>query len=138
MKKIKCLSIIFACLCFLLLPVINVNAATRYTVGPLRGYEKRGLPADRFFPDYVVEFNIPANASQIVAYSASTGIESRVFAYSITDTGIPPQNGRKTVLVVTGYRARHCSHSILPSTWQCNYTGSIVHWTNTVRLRYYL
>lgn len=137
MRKIK--SVFFVAVLFglFLMPLISINAQTRYVATPFKGYVSSGGVQDQFFPDYVVEFRIPTDATNIVAYSTTNGVESRVFSYSTTHPNEGIISGRKVVRVVTGYRARHCSHSIIPSTWQCDYRGSIASWTNTVRLRYY-
>ena len=135
MRKIKSLFVLFACLCLWSAPVAQA-AATRVIVSPTNAYISNGGIQDNFFPDYVVEFDIPATAYDIVSYSTSTGIEGRVYAYGRTFID-PPRNGRIKVKVIAGYRARKCSNSIIPATWNCNYTGTIQQFASTVRVRYY-
>jgi len=112
------------------------SAQTRYIASPSKYYVSTGGVQDKFFPDYVVEFDIPLNAYNWFAYTTTTGTESRVLAFSTT-AQVGFRNGKKVIRVTTGYRARHCSDSINPLTWGCNYTGSIQQWASVLRLRYY-
>jgi hypothetical protein len=113
-----------------------VKAQTRYTASPVKWYlDTRGIQ-DKLFPDYVVEFEVPKNATNIVVYATTAGIESRVLAFSTVDsTGT--RNGKKVVKVVTGYSARKCSPSKDLRTWTCVYTGSLFQWACSLRVRYY-
>lgn len=139
MKKYKFLLVAFATFCFTFMPVISASAAPiRYTVSPSNKYVNQHGILDWAFPDYVVEFDIPANATQIVTYTTKPGaIEGYVFGYGQTYIDAP-SNGRRKVKFIAGYRARHCSNSINPGSWNCNYTGTISQFANTVMLRYYL
>ena len=139
MKNFKFLLVIFAAFCFTLMPVIGATAApVRYTVSPSNRYINNHGIVDWIYPDYVVEFDIPANASEIVTYTTKPGaIEGKVFGYGRTYYDAP-SNGRRKVKFIAGYRARHCSQSIFTNTWNCDYRGSIYQFADTVRLRYYL
>lgn len=72
-----------------------VNAQTRYTAPPTNWYLDIRRLQDKLFPDYVVEFTIPANAINIVVYMTTAGIESRVLAFS-TEYPPEPKNEKKS------------------------------------------
>lgn len=123
----------------LMLPALTptVHAQTRYVASPTRWFLDTQRPQDLLLPDYVVEFDIPINATNIFAYTTTAGIESRVLAFSTTYPNWGTRNGKKVVRVVAGYRARKCSSSYDPRGWTCNYTGSVYQWACSLRLRYY-
>lgn len=112
------------------------KAQTRYTSPPTKWYLEMPEVLDKLFPDYAVEFEIPSNATNIVVYTTTAGVESRVLAFS---TVYPPKakNGKKVVKVVTGYSARRCSPSKDPRTWRCLYMGTLYQWACSLRIRYY-
>lgn len=120
----------------------GVKAQTRYIASPAKWYLDIKSPGDLLFPDYVVEFEIPTNATNISVYTTTAGTESRVLAFStVCPSTVCPspgtRNGKKVVRVVTGYRARKCSSSYNPAAWTCNYTGSLYQWACSLRVRYY-
>jgi hypothetical protein len=114
-----------------------VQAQTRYIASPTNWFVSTTGVQDKVFPDYVVEFEIPTNATNIFVYTSTAGIESRVLAFSTVYPSYAMRNGKKVVRVVTGYRARKCSSSYNPAAWTCNYTGSIGQWASSLRVRYY-
>lgn len=139
MKHIRYSVIVLACFCLFMLPVLEAQAATRKVATASRSYKKYGGVRDAIILyDYVVEFDLPANAYNIVSYSTSSGIEGSVFYHSFTEPPTSPLNGIKKVLVVAGFRARKCSFSNIPVFWTCNYTGTVAQFANTVRVRYYV
>ncbi len=120
----------------------TVNAQTRYIASPTNWYLSTAGVLDKLLPDYVVEFEVPTNATNIVVYTTTAGIESRVLAFAtVCPSSVCPspgtRNGKKVVRVVTGYRARKCSSSYNPAAWTCNYTGSLYQWACSLRVRYY-
>lgn len=134
--RIVCLAVVIA---GLMAPAITptVKAQTRYIASPTNWFLSTAGVADKLFPDYVVEFDIPTNATNIVVYTTTAGIESRVLAFSTVYPNWGTRNGKKVVRVVTGYRARKCSSSYNPAAWTCNYTGSVYQWACSLRVRYY-
>lgn len=114
-----------------------VEAQTRYIASPTNWFLSTAGVVDKLLPDYVVEFEIPTNATSIVVYTTTAGIESRVLAFSTVYPNWGTRNGKKVVRVVTGYRARKCSSSYNPAAWTCNYTGSVYQWACSLRVRYY-
>jgi hypothetical protein len=133
---IVCLVVIIASLIVAAATPI-VRAQTRYIASPTNWFLSTSGVQDKLFPDYVVEFEIPTNATNIVVYTTTAGIESRVLAFSTVDPSYGTRNGKKVVRVVTGYRARKCSSSYNPAAWTCWYTGSLYQWACSLRLRYY-
>jgi hypothetical protein len=115
----------------------TVEAQTRYTASPTNWFLGTSGLQDKLFPDYVVEFEIPTNATNIVVYTATAGIESRVLAFTTVYPNWGTRNGKKVVRIVAGYRARKCSSSYNPAAWTCNYTGSVYQWACSLRVRYY-
>lgn len=130
-----CFVAVMACLVTLTVAP-EVKAQTRYTASPAKWYLDTKNADDKLFPDYVVEFEIPTNATNIFVYTTTAGIESRVLAFSTVDS-TEIRNGKKVVKVVTGYSARKCSPSKDPRTWRCFYTGSLYQWACSLRVRYY-
>src|SRR5947209_7297321 len=121
----------------LTVPSATVQAQTRYIASPTTWFLSTTGVQDKLFPDYVVEFEIPMNATNIMVYKTTVGIESRVLAFSTVYPSYATRNGKRVVRVVTGYRARKCSSSYNPLAWTCNYTGSIYQWACSLRVRYY-
>jgi hypothetical protein len=116
----------------------TVKAQTRYIASPVKWFLDLKHPDDWLYADYVVDFEIPLNANNIVVYTTTAGTESRVLAFSNVNYSYAVRNGKRVVRVVTGYRARKCSSSYNPAAWTCWYTGSLYQWACSLRLRYYL
>ena len=131
---------LFICLVLLFVGLFpaapTVQAQRRYIASPTYWFEDKKKVEDKIYPDWVVEFEIPLDATNIWAYTTTAGIESRVLAFSTTDPN-GKKNGKKLVTVTAGYRARKCTSSRMPGTGTCNYTGGIDAWARSLRLRYY-
>lgn len=115
----------------------RVTAQTRYIASPVQWFLDTKHVDDKLYPDYVVDFEIPTDATNALVYTATAGIESRVLAFSTVDYSYATRNGKRVVRVVAGYRARKCSSSYNPAAWTCNYTRSLYQWACSLRLRYY-
>lgn len=123
----------------LMIPVATptVKAQTRYISSPTKWYLDMPEVLDKLYPDYAVEFDIPINATNIVVYTTTAGVESRVLAFSTQDPRFLTRNGKRVIRMITGYRARKCSSSYNPLAWTCNYTGTVYQWACSLRVRYY-
>jgi hypothetical protein len=119
----------------LMAPTSTVKAQRLYVASPATWYLNTSGVQDKLFPDYVVEFEIPANATHIDVHIAATGIDGRVLAFSTIDS-TRIRNGKRVVKVVTGYSARKCSPFKDPRTWRCLYNGSLYQWACSLRVRY--
>lgn len=123
MKKYHLISLFILVLLFS--SGIQSQTNQRKTMSPTRAYvDVKTQKQDLLFPDYVVLFAVPDNASTFVV-QASGRTEQNVLGNSLIDTNWRV-NGQRYVKVLSGWRARNFN----------NYRGSINQWAASLSLEY--